>query len=104
MLRQCRELFEGLESLTDCGGGDGTTARSIVEAYPHIKCTVLDLPKVMDKVPPTEGAVKYVSGDLFHVVPPAQAVLLKVYMNVAHSIIFIPSELLKRPEMINFQF
>ncbi|XBI50100.1 hypothetical protein VPH35_113562 [Triticum aestivum] len=78
VLRQCRELFDGLESLTDCGGGDGTTARSIVEAYPHITCTVLDLPKVMDKVlPAEEGAVKYVSGDLFHVVPPAQAVLLK---------------------------
>ncbi|KAM3245163.1 hypothetical protein ACQJBY_056475 [Aegilops geniculata] len=47
VLRQCGELFEGLETLTDCGGGDGTTARSIVEAYPHIKCTVLDLPKLV---------------------------------------------------------
>ncbi|VAI51438.1 unnamed protein product [Triticum turgidum subsp. durum] len=83
VLRQCSELFEGLETLTDCGGGDGTTARSIVEAYPHIKCTVLDLPKVMDKVllPAEEGAVKYVSGDLFHVVPPAQAVLLKLVLH-----------------------
>ncbi|VAI63006.1 unnamed protein product [Triticum turgidum subsp. durum] len=82
VLRQCRELFDGLESLTDCGGGDGTTARSIVEAYPHITCTVLDLPKVMDKVlPAEEGAVKYVSGDLFHVVPPAQAVLLKLVLH-----------------------
>ncbi|EMS62894.1 putative O-methyltransferase 2 [Triticum urartu] len=84
VLRQCGELFEGLETLTDCGGGDGTTARSIVEAYPHIKCTVLDLPKVMDKVllpAQEEGAVKYVSGDLFHVVPPAQAVLLKLVLH-----------------------
>lgn len=84
VLRQCRDLFQGLESLTDLCGGDGTTARAIVKAYPHIKCTVLDLPKVIDKAP-AEGVVKYVAGDIFHVVPPAQAVLIKVFMNLPSS-------------------
>jgi len=51
VLRQCHDLFKGLESLTDCGGGDGATARAITKAHPHVKCTVLDLPKVIDKVP-----------------------------------------------------
>jgi len=42
-LRQFSDIFEGTRSLTDCGGGDGTTATAIVKAFPHIKCTVLDL-------------------------------------------------------------
>ncbi|KAF7019788.1 hypothetical protein CFC21_032927 [Triticum aestivum] len=33
VLRECRDLFNGLQSLTDCCGGDGTTARAIVKAF-----------------------------------------------------------------------
>ncbi|KAF7051208.1 hypothetical protein CFC21_059472 [Triticum aestivum] len=80
VVRECRGLFNGLESLTDCCGGDGTTARAIVKAYPHIKCNVLDLPQVIDKVP-SDGVVNYVAGDLFHTVPPAQAVMLKLVLH-----------------------
>ncbi|VAI25263.1 unnamed protein product [Triticum turgidum subsp. durum] len=47
VVRECRGLFNGLQSLTDCCGGDGTTARAIVKAFPHIKCNVLDLPKLV---------------------------------------------------------
>ncbi|XP_040384724.1 probable O-methyltransferase 2 [Oryza brachyantha] len=81
LLRECRDVFAGLRSLTDCCGGDGTTARAIVRAFPHIKVTVLDLPKVIDKVPKVDGAIDYVAGDLFHGVPPAQAVLLKLVLH-----------------------
>uniref|UniRef100_A0A453DKY2 O-methyltransferase C-terminal domain-containing protein n=1 Tax=Aegilops tauschii subsp. strangulata TaxID=200361 RepID=A0A453DKY2_AEGTS len=77
VLRECRDLFNGLQSLTDCCGGDGTTARAIVKAFPHIKCNVLDLPRVIEKAP-SDGVVNYVAGDMFHSVPPAQAVMLKV--------------------------
>jgi hypothetical protein len=80
VMRACHDLFKGLESLTDCGGGDGTTARAITKAHPHIKCTVLDLPKVIDKVP-SDGIVNYVAGDLFHSVPKSQAVLLKLVLH-----------------------
>ncbi|KAF0897211.1 hypothetical protein E2562_034522 [Oryza meyeriana var. granulata] len=80
VLRECRDIFRGLQSLTDCCGGDGTTARAIVKAFPHIKCTVLDLPKVIDKAP-VDGVIDYVAGDLFHAVPPAQAVLLKLVLH-----------------------
>ncbi|BAF28102.2 Os11g0303300 [Oryza sativa Japonica Group] len=38
VLRECRDVFDGVESLTDCGGGDGTAARAIAEAFPHVKC------------------------------------------------------------------
>ncbi|VAI69778.1 unnamed protein product [Triticum turgidum subsp. durum] len=61
ILRECGDIFKGLESLTDCCGGDGTTARALVKAYPHIKCTVLDLPKVIDKAP-ADGVINYVAG------------------------------------------
>jgi hypothetical protein len=77
VMRECHDLFKGLESLTDCCGGDGTTARAIVQAFPHIKIHVLDLPKVIEKAPPSD-AVNYVAGDLFHSIPSAQAVMLKV--------------------------
>jgi hypothetical protein len=38
---------------------------------------VLDLPKVIDKVP-SDGVINYVAGDLFHTIPKSQAVMLKV--------------------------
>jgi len=80
ILRECGDIFNGLESLTDCCGGDGETARALVKAYPHIKCTVLDLPKVIDKVP-SDGVINYVGGDLFHTIPTAQAVMLKLVLH-----------------------
>ncbi|XP_044428259.1 probable O-methyltransferase 2 [Triticum aestivum] len=80
ILRECGDIFKGLESLTDCCGGDGTTARALVKAYPHIKCTVLDLPKVIDKAP-AHGVINYVAGDLFHTVPSSQAVMLKLVLH-----------------------
>ncbi|KAE9461859.1 hypothetical protein C3L33_06198, partial [Rhododendron williamsianum] len=41
---ECKAVFEGLSSLVDVGGGTGLIARIILDAYPHIKCTVFDLP------------------------------------------------------------
>ncbi|KAM3346071.1 hypothetical protein ACQJBY_020535 [Aegilops geniculata] len=80
ILRECHGLFNGLQSLTDCCGGDGTTAKAIVKAFPHIKCNVLDLPKVVDKAL-SDGLVKYVAGDMFHSIPPAQAIMLKLVLH-----------------------
>jgi len=80
ILRECHGLFNGLQSLTDCCGGDGTTARAIVKAFPHMKCNVLDLPRVVDKAP-SDGTVNYVAGDMFHSIPPAQAVMLKLVLH-----------------------
>ncbi|WVZ53532.1 hypothetical protein U9M48_004459 [Paspalum notatum var. saurae] len=74
IIRECNDVFKGLQSLTDCCGGDGTTARAIVKAFPGIKCTVLDLPRVIEKAPADDDAViSYVAGDVFNFIPPAQA-------------------------------
>ena len=84
ILRECGDIFKGVESLTDCCGGDGTTARALVKAYPHLKCTVLDLPRVIDKAP-AHDVINFVAGDLFHTVPSAQAVMLKVHNMTYHA-------------------
>ncbi|MBA0598123.1 hypothetical protein Gorai_007899 [Gossypium raimondii] len=41
VVKDCEQVFEGLNSIVDVGGGTGTIARVISEAYPQLKCTVL---------------------------------------------------------------
>nr|CAB3491031.1 unnamed protein product [Digitaria exilis] len=77
VLQKCPELFKGIQSLTDCCGGDGTTARAIIKAFPDLKCTVLDLHPVINKIS-ADDTIEYVAGDMFKIIPPAQAVMLKV--------------------------
>ncbi|KAF7105200.1 hypothetical protein CFC21_106033 [Triticum aestivum] len=69
-------IFEGVSSLVDAGGAHGATAEAIAKAFPHIKCTVLDLPHGIAGAP-TIANVEFVAGDLFEYVPPADVVLLK---------------------------
>ncbi|CAH2075766.1 unnamed protein product [Thlaspi arvense] len=54
----------------------GTVAKSIANAYPHLKCTVLDLPHVVARL---EGSkiLNYVGGDMFEAIPRVDAILLK---------------------------
>ncbi|KAM0829513.1 hypothetical protein ACQ4PT_066849 [Festuca glaucescens] len=72
-----QDLFRGLASLVDVGGGSGGAAKAIAAAFPHVKCSVLELPHVVASVPPGDGGVEFVAGDMFDHVPKADAVLLK---------------------------
>ncbi|KAF8665935.1 hypothetical protein HU200_054020 [Digitaria exilis] len=75
-------IFRGLSSLVDVGGGSGAGARVIARAFPRMKCTVLDLPHVVEQA--TGGGdsnLQFVAGDMFESIPPANAVFLK---NVLH--------------------
>ncbi|OEL14037.1 putative O-methyltransferase 2 [Dichanthelium oligosanthes] len=81
MTRECCDVFEGLQSLTDCCGGHGKTARAIVKAFPQIKCTVFDLQRVIETVP-ADGIINYVAGDMFDFIPPSQAVMLKLVLHL----------------------
>ncbi|KAH0689970.1 hypothetical protein KY289_017328 [Solanum tuberosum] len=67
-------IFEGLKSLVDVGGGTGTIAKAIADAFPQINCTVFDLPHVI------EGSknLSFVGGDMLNSIPSANAILLKV--------------------------
>ncbi|KAJ3695245.1 hypothetical protein LUZ60_000622 [Juncus effusus] len=70
------EIFEGVKSLVDVGGGSGGTVRAISKVFTDMKCTVLDLPHVVGELE-SEGSVEFVAGDMFQYVPPADVVLLK---------------------------
>ncbi|KAJ1704234.1 hypothetical protein LUZ63_004013 [Rhynchospora breviuscula] len=75
-VKNASDTFKGVRSLVDVGGGTGALAKGIVENFPHIECTVLDLPQVVQSFP-NEGLVKFVSGDMFNFIPPADMVILK---------------------------
>jgi hypothetical protein len=63
--------------LVDVGGGIGSIAKVIAKSFPKIECIVFDLPHVVDGLQGSEN-LKYVGGDMFEVIPPAQSILLKV--------------------------
>ncbi|KAK7391804.1 hypothetical protein VNO78_20226 [Psophocarpus tetragonolobus] len=75
-LKTCTSVFEGLDSIVDVGGGTGTTARIISEAFPKLKCLVLDLPQVIANLTGTNN-LSFVAGDMFQFIPQADALLLK---------------------------
>ncbi|KAK7817517.1 trans-resveratrol di-o-methyltransferase [Quercus suber] len=76
VVKDYKPIFEGLGSLVDVGGGTGTVARIISEAFPHMKCTVFDLPHVVANLPDSKN-LKFVGGDMFQYIPPADAILFK---------------------------
>ncbi|XP_075106366.1 trans-resveratrol di-O-methyltransferase-like [Nicotiana tabacum] len=80
VVKDCKQVFEEMDSLVDVGGGTGVIAKTILGAFPHLKCTVLDLPHVVANIPDTEN-LKYVGGDMFQSIPPADAFLFKLVMH-----------------------
>ncbi|CAI0388178.1 unnamed protein product [Linum tenue] len=73
----CKELFRGVGSLVDVGGGTGTMAAAIARAYPDINCTVFELPQV---VPDSQSQdhLQFVGGNMFQEnIPHGDALLLK---------------------------
>ncbi|CAL4906807.1 unnamed protein product [Urochloa decumbens] len=81
-IRELRDLFKGVQSMTYCCGasGDDEFARAIVKAFPQIKCTVLAYPKMISNKP-ADSVINYVQGDMFHFIPPAQTVMLKLVLH-----------------------
>ncbi|XP_030544034.1 trans-resveratrol di-O-methyltransferase-like [Rhodamnia argentea] len=69
-------VFDGLSTVVDVGGGTGTMGKALTDAFQHLKCTVLDLPHVVDGLVGSER-LKFVGGDMFVEIPPADAILLK---------------------------
>ncbi|CAJ1978860.1 unnamed protein product [Sphenostylis stenocarpa] len=80
VIEKCKEVLEGLESLVDVGGGTGTMAKAIVKSFPHLKCTVFDLPHVVQGLQGTEN-IEYVAGDMFEAIPSADSIMLKTIMH-----------------------
>ncbi|KQJ98546.1 flavonoid O-methyltransferase-like protein Os11g0303600 [Brachypodium distachyon] len=80
IVTNCGDVFEGIASLVDVAGGTGTAARAIARAFPHVKCSVLDLPNVINSVP-ADGIVDYIVGDMMESIPPTDAVFLKYVLH-----------------------
>ncbi|KAF3665259.1 Trans-resveratrol di-O-methyltransferase [Capsicum annuum] len=71
-----KEVFEGLKSLVDVGGGTGTMAKAIANTFPQINCIVFDLPHVIEGCEESKN-LNYVGGDMFKSIPSVDPILLK---------------------------
>ncbi|KAK7276088.1 hypothetical protein RIF29_17221 [Crotalaria pallida] len=76
LMEKCKEVFDGLESLVDVGGGTGAVAKAIASSFPQLECIVFDQPHVVAGLQGSDN-LKYVGGNMFEAVPPANAILLK---------------------------
>ncbi|XP_078166127.1 trans-resveratrol di-O-methyltransferase-like [Carex rostrata] len=74
-------IFDGLNSLVDVGGNTGTAVKIIAEAFPLLRCTVLDLPHVVAEANLEDDSFNVVAGNMLEKIPPAEAFLIK---NVLH--------------------
>ncbi|CAK8540730.1 unnamed protein product [Lathyrus sativus] len=75
-MKDCNLVFEGLETIVDVGGGNGTMGKIISETFPKLKCVVFDRPEVVENLSGNSN-LTYVGGDMFTSIPRADAVLLK---------------------------
>jgi hypothetical protein len=98
ILRECGDVFLGVNSLIDVAGGHGAAARAIAKVFPQMKCTVLDLPHVVAEAP-TDDNVSFISGDMFKYIPPANALFLKVNsLNIISSLGTHPNLFIRCPK------
>lgn len=74
----CSDVFDGVRTLVDVGGGNGTALRMLVKGCPWISKGInFDLPHVASVAEKCEG-IEHVGGDMFEFVPKADAVFLMV--------------------------
>ncbi|XP_078158787.1 myricetin O-methyltransferase-like [Carex rostrata] len=76
VVASCPQLFDGLKSLVDVGGGTGTTVKVIAETFPELRCTVFDLPHVISNALKSE-LFNAMGGNMFEKIPAADAIMLK---------------------------
>ncbi|KAK4723569.1 hypothetical protein R3W88_026348 [Solanum pinnatisectum] len=76
VMKYSKDVFEGLNSIVDVGGGTGTVAKTIAKIFPNLQCTVFDLLHVVEGLEGSDN-LSYVGGDFFVSIPPADALLLK---------------------------
>ncbi|XP_018449979.1 flavone 3'-O-methyltransferase 1 isoform X1 [Raphanus sativus] len=69
--------FDGVKSLVDVGGGDGSILRKIISKNTHvIKAINFDLPSVINTSSVSPG-IENVAGDMFTSVPKGEAIFMK---------------------------
>ncbi|KAL0560962.1 hypothetical protein IC582_001380 [Cucumis melo] len=75
ILEDCPQIFEGIGSLVDVGGGNGTCLSMIVKAFPWIKGINFDLPHVISSSQQYIG-VEHVGGNMLDSIPKADAAFI----------------------------
>ncbi|KAM2276643.1 hypothetical protein ACFXTI_035047 [Malus domestica] len=75
VIESCLEVFKGLETIVDVGGGDGTTLRLLVETCPWIRGINFDRPHVVSVAHECDR-IENVGGDFFYCVPKADAAII----------------------------
>ncbi|XP_054817695.1 isoflavone-7-O-methyltransferase 6-like [Prosopis cineraria] len=76
LIRDLDSVFDGLGSIVDVAGGNGTVAKIICEAFPKLKCTVLDLPVAVSNLTGNTN-LSFVWWGHAQSIPHADAVLMK---------------------------
>ncbi|XP_019423837.1 PREDICTED: 3'-hydroxy-N-methyl-(S)-coclaurine 4'-O-methyltransferase 2-like [Lupinus angustifolius] len=74
------EVFDGINSLVDVGGGNGTAMSIVAKACSWIRAINFDLQHVIDKAPEIER-VEHVAGDMFVQVPKADAAFIMAVLH-----------------------
>ncbi|KAI9120601.1 hypothetical protein K1719_007634 [Acacia pycnantha] len=80
VIKDCKSVFEGFETLVDVGGGNGSASRVIAESLPNLECIVLDLPHVVENLQDC-GNLKFIGGDMLQYIPPADSFLFKLVLH-----------------------
>ncbi|XP_051134787.1 8-hydroxyquercetin 8-O-methyltransferase-like [Andrographis paniculata] len=76
VLKDYKQVFEGVGLLVDVGGGIGTATKEIHDVFPGMECVVLDLPQVVAGLKGTHN-LTFVGGDMFDDIPRGDAILFK---------------------------
>nr|WMY23443.1 COMT protein [Stephania japonica] len=69
-------IDDGMTSLVDVGGNSGTVAMAILDAFPHLKCFVMELLHIVENIH-KDPHLEFVVGDMFDCIPKNDIVLLK---------------------------
>nr|BAM37634.1 O-methyltransferase [Eschscholzia californica] len=80
LVNECGNIFQGIQTLVDVGGGTGTAVKAVSKAFPHIKCSIYDLPHVISDSPDIPNIVK-IEGEMFKSIPSADAILMKCILH-----------------------
>ncbi|XP_057966390.1 acetylserotonin O-methyltransferase-like [Malania oleifera] len=76
LIEGCPEVFDGVGTLVDVGGGNGVSLCKLVKALPWIRGINFDLPHVVATAAVCEG-VQNVGGNMFDAIPKADAAFIQ---------------------------
>ncbi|XP_012699936.1 O-methyltransferase ZRP4-like [Setaria italica] len=65
VIKECGDVFRGVSSLVDVGGGLGGVAQAISKAFPNVKCSVLDFSHIVADAPAGTNSAMYLCSHNF---------------------------------------